>query len=73
MKSHEEQSRQLNRFARSRLGRMIASEVTNRDIATLQHDIIAGTLIVVPQGATGSGQQRPPYAQGGLRPVQLGG
>jgi integrase len=35
----------LNRFVRPRLGRMIASEVTKHDIAQLQADIIAGTLI----------------------------
>ncbi|MET3994883.1 integrase [Bradyrhizobium sp. S3.9.2] len=45
MKSHEELTRHLNRFVRPRLGRMVASEVTNRDIAQLQADILAGTLI----------------------------
>jgi integrase len=33
---------QLNRLIKPRLGKMIASEVTNRDIATLQDDILAG-------------------------------
>jgi integrase len=36
----------LNRFVRPRLGRMIASEITNRDIAQLQADILSGTLII---------------------------
>jgi hypothetical protein len=36
----------LNRFVRPRLGRMIASEVTKHDIAQLQADILAGTLII---------------------------
>jgi integrase len=36
----------LNRFVRPRLGKMIASEITNRDIAQLQADILAGTLII---------------------------
>jgi integrase len=46
MKSWQEQSRHLDRFVRPRLGPMIASEVTNRDIAKLQADLIAGQLIV---------------------------
>src|SRR5262249_7992653 len=36
----------LNRFVRPRLGKMIASEVTKHDIAQLQADILAGTLII---------------------------
>ncbi|MEY9182371.1 tyrosine-type recombinase/integrase [Bradyrhizobium sp. USDA 313] len=36
----------LNRFVRPRLGKMIASEVTKHDIARLQADILAGTLII---------------------------
>lgn len=36
----------LNRFVRPRLGSMIAREVTNDDIAQLQADILAGTLII---------------------------
>jgi hypothetical protein len=36
----------LNRFVRPRLGKKIASEVTNRDIAQLQADILDGTLII---------------------------
>jgi integrase len=36
----------LNRFVRPRLGRMIASEVSKHDIAQLQADILAGTLII---------------------------
>jgi integrase len=36
----------LDRFVRPRLGRMIASEVTKHDIAQLQADILAGTLII---------------------------
>jgi integrase len=36
----------LNRFVRPRLGRTIASEVTKHDIAQLQADILAGTLII---------------------------
>lgn len=46
MKSWEGLTQRLNRFVRPRLGRLIASEVTNRDIAQLQADILAGTLIV---------------------------
>ncbi|TYL70955.1 integrase arm-type DNA-binding domain-containing protein, partial [Bradyrhizobium cytisi] len=46
MKSHAELTLRLDRFVRPRLGPMIASEVTNRDIAQLQKDIIAGELIV---------------------------
>ncbi|UGY24678.1 integrase family protein [Bradyrhizobium septentrionale] len=36
----------LNRFVRPRLGKRIASEVTKHDIAQLQADILAGTLII---------------------------
>jgi integrase len=36
----------LNRFVRPRLGNMIAREVTKHDIAQLQADILAGTLII---------------------------
>jgi integrase len=36
----------LERFVRPRLGNMIASEVTKHDIAQLQADILAGTLII---------------------------
>ena len=36
----------LNRFVRPRLGRKIASEVSNRDMALLQADILDGTLII---------------------------
>jgi integrase len=46
MKSHQELTGRLNRFVRPRLGPMLASEVTNRDIAQLQRDIIAGDLII---------------------------
>ncbi|KYK50021.1 hypothetical protein A1D31_22170 [Bradyrhizobium liaoningense] len=46
MKSHAELTGRLNHFVRPRLGPMIAREVTNRDIAQLQKDIIAGELIV---------------------------
>ena len=46
MKSWAVTEEHLDRFVRPRLGKMIASEVTNRDIAQLQRDIIAGTLII---------------------------
>lgn len=45
----------LNRFVRPRLGSMIAGEVTNEDIAKLQADIIAGTLIIKPGKTTKKG------------------
>jgi integrase len=46
MKDHANMASHLNRFIRPRLGPMIACEVTNEDIATLQNDILAGTLII---------------------------
>jgi integrase len=46
MKDHANMASHLNRFVRPRLGHMIASEVSNVDIATLQADILAGKLIV---------------------------
>jgi integrase len=46
MKDHANMASHLNRFIRPRLGPMIACEVTNEDIATLQNDIIDGTLII---------------------------
>lgn len=45
-KAWAEMASHLNRFVRPRLGRMIASEVTKQDIAQLQADILAGTLII---------------------------
>ena len=46
MKDHANMASHLNRFVRPRLGNRIASEISNRDIAQLQADIIAGTLII---------------------------
>ncbi|MEH2565288.1 tyrosine-type recombinase/integrase [Bradyrhizobium sp. AZCC 2289] len=45
-KDWENMASHLERFVRPRLGRMIASEVTKHDIAQLQADILAGTLII---------------------------
>ncbi|MET4016067.1 integrase family protein [Bradyrhizobium sp. S3.2.12] len=42
LESWETLASQLNRLIRPRLGKMVASEVTNRDIAQLQADILAG-------------------------------
>jgi len=42
LESWETLASQLDRFLRPRFGRVIASEVTNRDIAQLQADILAG-------------------------------
>ncbi|RXG91624.1 tyrosine-type recombinase/integrase [Bradyrhizobium zhanjiangense] len=46
MKDHANMASHLNRFVRPRLGPMIAKEVSNDDIAQLQADILAGTLII---------------------------
>ncbi|MBR1174886.1 tyrosine-type recombinase/integrase [Bradyrhizobium sp. KB893862 SZCCT0404] len=45
-RAHAEMARHLERFVRPRLGPMIAKEVSNDDIAQLQADILAGTLII---------------------------
>lgn len=45
-KDHVNMAAHLNRFVRPRLGPMIASEVTNDDIATLQADILAGKFVI---------------------------
>ncbi|UGY24966.1 tyrosine-type recombinase/integrase [Bradyrhizobium septentrionale] len=46
MKDWSNMASHLNRFVRPRLGSMVAREVTNDDIAQLQADILAGTLII---------------------------
>jgi integrase len=46
MKDCANMTSHLNRFVRPRLGPMIAREVCNDDIATLQTDIIEGKLII---------------------------
>jgi integrase len=45
-KDHVNMASHLNRFVRPRLGKMVASEVSNDDIAQLQEDILAGKLII---------------------------
>jgi integrase len=45
----------LERFVRPRLGHMIASEVSKHDIAQLQADILAGTLIIKKGKTTKAG------------------
>ncbi|RZN34277.1 hypothetical protein CWO90_07625 [Bradyrhizobium sp. Leo121] len=54
----------LRRFISPRLGKMAASTVTKRDIATLSDDIVSRQQ--------GVGRQCPPHAPRGLGPVQLG-
>ena len=46
LKDHANMASHLERFVRPRLGPLIASEVTNDDIASLQADIIDGKLII---------------------------
>jgi integrase len=46
VESWQNVKRHLERFVSPRLGRKIASEVTNSDIATLSNDIVAGRYIV---------------------------
>ncbi|SIO50048.1 Phage integrase family protein [Bradyrhizobium erythrophlei] len=54
-KDWENMASHLERFVRPRLGRMIASEVTKHDIAQLQADILAGTLIIKKGKTTKAG------------------
>ncbi len=67
LEAWENTASHLRRFVGARLGKKLAREVTKNDIATLSNDIVGGEF---GKPSVSNARQ---YAEGGQRPLQLGG